>query len=60
MLQRLAPGGILAITELSVDGATHPGRFRARPGELRREFAAMELLAEGERDGNAWLVGRRR
>lgn len=60
MLQRLAPGGILAITALSDVGATHPGRFRARPGELRRAFAALELLAEGERDGSAWLVGRRR
>lgn len=60
MLQRLAPGGILAIAALSDVGAAHPGRFRARPGELRRAFGALELLAEGERDGSAWLVGRRR
>jgi SAM-dependent methyltransferase len=58
MLQRLAPGGILAIATLSNVGAAHPGSFRARPGELRRAFAALELLAEGERDGKAWLVGR--
>jgi SAM-dependent methyltransferase len=58
MLQRLAPGGILAIATLSDVGAAHPGPFRARPGELRRAFAALELLAEGERDGRAWLIGR--
>jgi SAM-dependent methyltransferase len=60
MLQRLAPGGILAIAALSEVGATRPGPFHARPGELRRAFAALEPLAEGERDGRAWLVGRRR
>ncbi|MEO6798793.1 MAG: methyltransferase domain-containing protein [Rhodanobacter sp.] len=60
MLQRLAPGGILAIATLSDVGADRPSPFRARAGELRRAFAALELLAEGERDGTAWLVGRRR
>jgi protein-L-isoaspartate O-methyltransferase len=60
MLQRLAPGGILAIATLSDVGAAHPGAFRAQPGELRRAFAALELLAEGEHDGRAWLVGRQR
>ena len=60
MLQRLAPGGVLAIATLSKVGAIRPSRFRARPGELRRAFAALEILAEGERDGRAWLVGRRR
>ncbi|MEO5813186.1 MAG: methyltransferase domain-containing protein [Rhodanobacter sp.] len=60
MLERLAPGGILAIATLSEVGATRPSPFRARPGELRRAFAPLELLAHGERDGTAWLVGRRR
>ena len=60
MLQRLAPGGILAITTLSEVGAVRPGPFRARAGELRHAFAALELLDEGDRDGTAWLVGRRR
>lgn len=60
MLQRLAPGGILAIATLSDVGATRPGPFRAPAGELRRAFAALEVLADGERDGRAWLVGRRR
>lgn len=60
MLRRLAPGGILAITTLSGVGAARPSPFRARPGELRRAFAALELLEAGERDGRAWLVGRRR
>ncbi len=60
MLGRLAPGGILAIAALSDVGAARPGSFRARPGELRRAFAALELLKDGEGDGRAWLVGRRR
>lgn len=60
MLRRLAPGGILAVATLSDVGAARPGGpFRARAGELRRAFAALELLAEGERDGRAWFVGRR-
>jgi SAM-dependent methyltransferase len=58
MMDRLVPGGFLAIATLSeVDAG--PGRFRARPGELRDAFAALELLADGERNGQAWLIGRR-
>ncbi len=60
MLRRLARGGILAIATLSDVGAARPGSFRARAGELRRAFAALELLGEGEGNGTAWLVGRRR
>lgn len=60
MLRRLAPGGILAIATLSDVGAARPSPFRARPGELRRAFAELELLEEGERNGKAWLVGRQR
>lgn len=60
MLQRLAPGGILAIATLSEVGAAHASLFRARAGELRRAFASLQVLAEGERDGRAWLVGRHR
>ncbi|QZA09663.1 class I SAM-dependent methyltransferase [Mycolicibacter heraklionensis] len=59
MVQRLAPGGLLAVTALSQVGAT-PGRFRAAPGELRTVFAGLEVIAEGEADGMAWLLGRRR
>lgn len=59
MMDRLAPGGLLAIATLSeVDAG--PGPFRARRGELRQAFGRLELLVEGERDGRAWLVGRRR
>lgn len=57
MVARLAPGGILAIATLSEVGA-QPGRFRARPGELRDAFAALQPLAGGEGDGAAWFVGR--
>lgn len=59
MIQRLVPGGLLAITALSQVGST-AGRFRAAPGELRTAFANLEMIAEGEADGLAWLLARRR
>lgn len=60
MIDRLAPGGLIAISVLSevgIDG--DPGRFRARPGELTAAFAALEIDVAGERDGYAWLLARR-
>ncbi|MEO8779148.1 MAG: methyltransferase domain-containing protein [Rhodanobacter sp.] len=60
MLQRLAPGGILIISTLSDVGAVCHSPFCAPAGELRRAFAALELLDDGEREGRAWLIGRRR
>jgi SAM-dependent methyltransferase len=59
LVERLAPGGLLAIAVLSEVGA-EPGRFRARPGELHAAFAALEIVAEGEAEGFAWLLGRAR
>lgn len=58
MVQRLAPGGLLAITALSQVGST-AGRYRAAPGELRTAFSGLELIGEGEADGVAWLLARR-
>ncbi|HSK07909.1 MAG TPA: methyltransferase domain-containing protein [Acidimicrobiia bacterium] len=58
MLERVRPGGLLAVAVLSEVGV-EPGPFRARPGELRDAFEGLELLAEGEADGTAWLVGRK-
>ena len=58
MRERLAPRGLLAITALSQVDST-PGRFRAAPGELRAAFAGLEIIAEGEGDGLAWLLARR-
>jgi 2-polyprenyl-3-methyl-5-hydroxy-6-metoxy-1,4-benzoquinol methylase len=58
LMDRLAPEGLLAVVTLSeVDAG--PGRFRARPGELREAFGSLEVLAEGEADGMAWLIGRK-
>ena len=54
---RLAPGGLLAICVLSEVGAK-PGPFRAAAGELQRSFAALDVIAAGEADGEAWLLGR--
>jgi SAM-dependent methyltransferase len=59
IIERLAPGGLLAICVLSEVGAS-PGRFRAVPGELQAAFGVLEELAAGEGDGQAWLLARRR
>ena len=57
MIERLAPGGLLAIAALSeVDAA--PGPFRAAAGELSAAFAGLEHIAAGEGDGHAWLLAR--
>jgi SAM-dependent methyltransferase len=59
IIGRLAPGGLLAIAALSEVGAA-PGPFRAAPGELLAAFAELEPIADGEGDGQAWLLARRR
>lgn len=58
LVDRLAPGGLLAIAVLSEVGA-EPGRFRARPGELLDAFGTLDVLDAGEADGTAWLLGRK-
>lgn len=58
IMDRLAPGGLLAISVLSaVDAA--PGPFRAQAGELTTAFADLTGIAAGEGDGEAWLLARR-
>jgi SAM-dependent methyltransferase len=57
IVERLAPGGLLAIAVLSeVDAA--PGPFRARPGGLAAAFSELDLVAAGEGQGHAWLLAR--
>jgi SAM-dependent methyltransferase len=57
IIQRLAPGGLVAIAVLSeVDHG--PGPFRAAPGELREAFSAVTILAANEGQGEAWLLAR--
>ena len=58
MMDRLKPGGLLAVVVLSEVGHG-PGRFRAKPGELTDAFAELDLLEAGEADGNAWFLGRK-
>jgi SAM-dependent methyltransferase len=58
MIERLAPGGLLAIAALSEVGAA-PGPFRAAAGELTAAFAGLDLISAGEGDGYAWLLARR-
>ena len=57
IIQRLAPGGLLAMAVLSEVDAS-PGPFRAAAGELPAAFAELELVAAGERGGHAWLLAR--
>ena len=57
IVERLAPGGLLAISVLSEVGAD-PGPYRASPGELMAAFGVLDLIAEGEGDGIAWVVAR--
>ena len=57
IVERIKPGGILVTAALSEVGAG-PGRFRAEPGELREAYASLEILADGEGQGLAWLIGR--
>ena len=57
IIARLTPGGLLAISALSEVGAS-PGPFRVAQGELTRAFAALEPIAAGEGDGEAWLLAR--
>ncbi|CAN3129279.1 class I SAM-dependent methyltransferase [Mycobacterium sp. smrl_JER01] len=59
VVDRLTAGGVLAICVLSEVGAA-PGPFRAARGELAAAFAALQIVDHGERDGEAWLVARRR
>ncbi|MCV7194979.1 class I SAM-dependent methyltransferase [Mycobacterium angelicum] len=57
LIERLGPGGLLAIAARSEVGAA-PGPFRAAPGELTAAFGDLELVAAGEGDGLAWLLAR--
>jgi SAM-dependent methyltransferase len=58
LVDRLRPGGLLVVTALSEVGA-RPGRFRVGPGELPAAFSALDLIAAGEGDGEAWLLARK-
>jgi SAM-dependent methyltransferase len=57
IVERLAPGGLLAIAVLSEVGAA-AGPFRAAPGELVAAFAELDRIATGEGQGRAWLLAR--
>ena len=57
IIERLAPGGLLAIAALSEVGAA-PGPFRAVAGELPAAFADLDVVAVGEAEVYAWLLAR--
>jgi len=58
MVERLLPGGLLAIAALSEVGA-EPGSHRVTRGELTTGFAVLDVIASGEGEGIAWLLARR-
>lgn len=58
MVERLVPGGLLAVAVLSQVGG-EPGPFRAEPGELTTAFHQLDILVEHEAEGSAVLIGRR-
>lgn len=55
ILERLAPGGMLAVTVLSEVGG-ESGPFRAKPGELLARFGSLDVRHHHEADGRATLV----
>jgi SAM-dependent methyltransferase len=59
IIERLAVGGLLAISALSEVGAA-PGPFRAKAGELRRAFDVLDVIAADDAHGETWLLARRR
>ena len=59
IVERLAVGGLLAVSALSEVGAS-PGPFRVAAGELRTAFSKLVVIAGDEADGQAWLLARRR
>ena len=58
MIERVAPGGLIAVAVLSEVGGKR-GDFRARPGELADAFGHLDVLDQGEGDGVARLLALR-
>ena len=58
VIDRLAPGGLLAISALRAIG-TSTSPFRVAPGELARAFGALTVVAAGETDTECWLLARK-
>jgi len=59
LVPRLAPGGLLAIAQLS-EADVGPGQHRSREGELRERFAQLDVVAHREAHGEAALIARLR
>lgn len=57
VMQRLRPGGLVAIAALSEVGA-EPGPFRVRRAELVEAYESMDLITAEEGEGSAFLLAR--
>jgi SAM-dependent methyltransferase len=58
IVDRLAPGGLLAIAVLSPVGGSE-GPYRTSLDELLGCFRALAVVESGESEGKAWLLGRK-
>jgi SAM-dependent methyltransferase len=58
MIERVAPGGLLAVVVQSEVGAG-PGQFRVPSGDLLDAFGKLEVVVHGEADGKGWILARR-
>jgi hypothetical protein len=58
IVERLAPGGLLAVAVLSSTGC-RAGPYRSSLNELLSSFRPLRVLVSGDADGKAWLLGRK-
>lgn len=59
LVERLVPGGLLAISALRADDED-PHPYRVTPSQLRAAFDGLEVVATGQDDAVCWLLGRKR
>jgi SAM-dependent methyltransferase len=58
IVKRLTAGGLLAIAVLSAAGA-QSGPYRSSRTDLLGGFSTLSVIASGEGEGKAWLLGRK-
>jgi SAM-dependent methyltransferase len=58
IMERLAPGGLLALAVLSSAGG-RAGPYRSSLNGLISSFRPLTVLAAGDAEGKAWLLGRK-
>ncbi len=62
IIERLCPGGLLAIASLGLNPGSSPagpGRYRTTVERLLADFAALEPIDSGTEERVVWLIARR-